>query len=261
MTSHKKLLVTAQSLKDMVVARATGDMTGRDDDYRQCRDVLLKSPAVRAKVPEFITTCRTLLEFWGFIQPKFDRYKDRREFLRAEFDPLLTMLEQAAVSPGDEQPTEMLARLDWNEVQAAWRKALERKTTDPEGAITAARTLLESVCKHVLDEARVAYEPKADLPKLYGLTAERLNLSPSQHTEKIFKQILGGCHAVIEGLGALRSRVGDAHGQGKKPVKPAARHAELSVNLAGAVATFLAQTWENSKDQVSNNELTDPPIL
>lgn len=247
MAASSAILVAAQALKDILVARATGDTADRDAEYRRHRELLVSTPTVRAKLPQFVLACRTLFEFWGFIKPKFGSYQERRDFLRDEFDPLLTMLEANAVSPGDDAPTEMLARLDWNEVQAAWRKALERKATDPEGAITAARTLLETVCKHILDEAGVVYDPKADLPKLYGLTAEKLNLSPSQHTEKLFKQILGGCHAVVEGLGALRSRVGDAHGQGKRPVKPAPRHAELSVNLAGAVATFLAQTWEKVK--------------
>jgi len=82
---------------------------------------------------------------------------------------------------------------------------------------------------------------------LYKTTSKTLKMSPSQHTEDIFKQILGGCHSVVQGLGALRSKVGDAHGQGKRAVKPAPRHAELAVNLAGAMATFIAQTWEKVK--------------
>src|ERR1035437_6368529 len=47
------------------------------------------------------------------------------------------------------------------------------------------------------------YDDSADLPKLYTLTAKQLNLSPSQHTEQLFRQILGGCQTVVEGLGAL----------------------------------------------------------
>ena len=74
------------------------------------------------------------------------------------------------------------------------------------------------------------------------MAAKVLNIAPSQHSEPIFKQILGGCTAVVEGLGALRNRLSDAHGQGKRPVRPAARHAELAVNLAGAMATFLVTT-------------------
>jgi hypothetical protein len=79
---------------------------------------------------------------------------------------------------------------------------------------------------------------------LYHMVCVQMNLAPSQHTEQIFKQILGGCTAVVEGLGAIRSRLGDAHGKGKAGVKAAPRHAELGVNLAGTMTTFLMATWE-----------------
>ena len=134
-------------------------------------------------------------------------------------------------------------------MQIVWEKALYRRKLDPDGAITAARTLLETVCKHILDENGIEYNNKTDLPQLYHLVSVELCLSPSQYTENVFKQILGGCSAIVNGLGTLRNRLGDAHGQGKKPVRAAARHAELAVNLAGSVALFLVETWEsrNSK--------------
>jgi hypothetical protein len=251
MPSREELLVAVESVKNMLVAHAT-DGAADDGEYRRLRSALLKDPSVAAKLPRFVQTCRSLSEFWGFIKPKFGKYAERRAYLREEFDPLLTALEAQSASPSDDSTSAVLARFDWNEVQAAWHKALERKTADPEGAITAARTLLESVCKHVLDEAGVPYDSKADLPKLYGVTAEHLNLAPSKHTEDIFKQILGGCHSVVQGLGALRSKVGDAHGQGKKAVRPAPRHAELAVNLAGAMATFIAQTWEKVRSDAAS---------
>ena len=116
--------------------------------------------------------------------------------------------------------------------------------SDPEGAVTMARTLLETVCKHILEDAKVEFSPGADLPTLYRATADKLNLAPSNHTEKVFKQILGSATSVVEGLGALRNRLGDAHGKGKRPPKPVGRHAQLAVNLAGAVAAFLVETWQ-----------------
>jgi len=246
MPSAEELLIAAESMKNMLMSHAT-DGAGDPAEYRNLRQTLLRDAATKARLPRFVQTCRTLDDFWSFIKHKFAKYAQRRDFLRDEFDPLLTMLEGAAMAPGQDTTTAVMERLDWEGVQAAWQKALERKATDPEGAITAARTLLESVCKHVLDEAGITYDPKADLPELYRVTSKTLNMSPSQHTEDIFKQILGGCHSVVQGLGALRSKIGDAHGQGKKAVKPAPRHAELAVNLAGAMATFLAQTWEKVK--------------
>ncbi len=141
--------------------------------------------------------------------------------------------------------TATLSSFDPEHVHLVWQKALNRRASDPEGAITAARTLLESVCKHILDEAGVPYGDKDDLPKLYRLTSSSLLLAPEQHSEEVFKQILGGCKSVVEGLGALRNRVGDAHGQGKlRRIKPAPRHAEMAVNLARTVATFLVSTWQ-----------------
>ncbi len=257
MDAPRGLLTAAESTKDMLVARATGDTSGKDSEYRRLRDLLLGVPSIRTAIPEVVRGNRTLFEFWGSIQEKFGTYKERREFLRVEFDPLLSMLESGSWSPADEAAVEALEKLTWEGVQVAWRKALDRKSTDSEGAITAARTLLETVCKHILDEASVEYDDKADLPKLYGLTAAELNLAPSKHTEEVFKQILGGCHSVVQGLGSLRSRVGDAHGQGKNGVRPAPRHAELAVNLAGAMATFLTQTWEKVRSERSGNATRD----
>jgi hypothetical protein len=50
---------------------------------------------------------------------------------------------------------------------------------------------------------------------------------------------------VVEGLGSLRNKIGDAHGTGKAAVRPAPRHAQLAVNLAGAMTTFLIETWQD----------------
>ena len=113
-------------------------------------------------------------------------------------------------------------------VQECWRKALERRAMDPEGAITAARSLLESVCKHILDETGSRTKTPKNFRNCTCLVAGQLNLSPSQHAKQVFKQILGSCQSVVEGLGALRNRLSDAHGKGKAGVRPAPRHAELA---------------------------------
>jgi hypothetical protein len=64
---------------------------------------------------------------------------------------------------------------------------------------------------------------------------------------RVFKQILGSCQSVVESLGALRNKLGDAHSPGPKRARPQPRHAELAVNLSGAMATFLVATWDARK--------------
>lgn len=146
--------------------------------------------------------------------------------------------------PADDMISQELMSFDETGVHQSWDKALSRRSSDPEGAITAAKTLLETVCKHILDESQVVYSDKDDLPKLYNLSAETLNLAPSQHTEVLFKTILGNCQSVVGTLSSLRNKLGDSHGQGKRYVRPLPRHAELAVNLAGTVAMFLIATWK-----------------
>jgi len=240
------LITKVESLKILLVSHATGH-GGDDLEYKNLRLELKAIPRIDKLLPRFVHLCRNLSEFWSFIKPKFGTYAERREYLRNEFDPVLTMLEAESRTPSDAPITAMVQAVSSNYITEVWQKALERRTTDAEGAITSVRTLLESVCKHILDAAGSTYDDSADLPKLYTLTAKQLNLSPSQHTEQLFKQILGGCQTVVEGLGAMRNRHSDAHGKGVSGTRPAPRHAELAVNLSGTMAMFLLQTWEARK--------------
>jgi len=242
------LLIPVESLQNLLVSRATGG--GADNkEFVLLRKMIVSNDLLKPLLPKFIHTCRDIDQFWQFIRHKYDNYKERREYLWSEFRPLLDFLEQGGVMPSDAAVIATLEKFDSEHVRGEWDKALSRRSSDPDGAITIARTLIESVCKHILDEAKISHGDLADLPRLYKKTAERLNLLPSQHDEQIFKQILGGCATVVEGLGALRNKRGDAHGKGKNNVKPAPRHAALAVNLSGALASYLVEAISKSFKQ------------
>jgi hypothetical protein len=242
------LYVQVETLQNLLVSKATGGTKEKNEEYLSLRSVVFSSFGDSSLVPKFLSTCRNLDQFWQFIKRDRESYQERREYLWNSFRPLLDFLERgdggASGVPSDLSVTARLQKFDAAYVKDSWSKALSRREADPEGAITSARTLVESVCKHILDESKVSYDDTADLPKLYRQTAEVLNLAPSQHTEQVFKQILGGCASVVEGLGALRNKLSDAHGKGRAGVKPASRHAELAVNLSGALANYLLATWE-----------------
>jgi hypothetical protein len=59
--------------------------------------------------------------------------------------------------------------------------------------------------------------------------------------------LYNSCTNVVESLGALRNKLGDAHGKGGNPVRVSPRHAQLAVNMAGAAATFIVETWSGTK--------------
>jgi hypothetical protein len=230
-----------QYFQDGLVSRATGG-TFDDQLYSTVRSKLLGNKSLENLLPKWIKTTRTLDQFWLFIKGRFGTYAERRQFLWEEFSTSLNYLESKSTSPLVESIV-----FDEAHIHAQWQKALERKSIEPEAAITSARTLIESILKYILDEQEIIYNDSAELPELYKEVAKSLNLAPEQHQEQIFKQILGGASSVVSGLGALRNKLGDAHGKSKTSVKPSDRHSELAVNMAGAIAMFLFRTFKETK--------------
>jgi hypothetical protein len=236
--------IAAESLQNLMIAIGRG---GDRSDYSALRDELLSFSEIRPYLPDFVTTCRSGMQFWSFMKAKFAHYHERDQFVWKGFEPLFRFIEAEPSIPASDLIDHTLQTFDKAHVYSAWQKAVERQGTDPEGALTSARTLLESTCKHILDSLGVAYDDSADLPELYSSVAKSLNLSPSQHTEQIFKQILGGCHSIVQGIGSLRNKLSDAHGKGATSYKPAPRHSALAVNLSGAMAVFLVETLDAQK--------------
>jgi hypothetical protein len=228
--------------------------TAQGSAYEYLRRLLIDDPSIRSLLPGFVRTYRDVSQVRTYAQ-RIGGYKDRREHIWQAFRPLLDHLEGINRAPADTTVADILASFDVEGVHRVWAKALERRESDPEGAITSARTLLETVCKYILDAEGVAYTDKEDLPALYRLVADRLSLAPTQQTEQIVRTILGSCQQVITQLGALRNKIGDAHGKGGKAVRPSSRHAHLAVNLAGAMATFLVETWLPKASNAAQTEV------
>ncbi|MDW9620207.1 hypothetical protein GOB49_23645 [Sinorhizobium meliloti] len=153
--------------------------------------------------------------------------------------------------PADASISAVLEAFNPDSIHVRWQLALERRATDPAGAITLARTLLEDVSKWILHEAGVEYDDGDELPVLYRKLSKTLKLAPDDHSEEVFKKILGSCQNIVESLGALRNKLSDAHSPGPKRARPQARHAELAVNLAGTMATFLVSTWQARQSAAS----------
>jgi len=236
-------LERALMLQSVMMAAATDGSTA-DPAFAYLRRELMNQPAVAGLLPAILKTHRELIGFRRYMQSLSNHYAERRQAISIAFQPLLDHLENLDAGPGDQPTSDALASFDVEGVHTVWTKALSRRANDPEGAITLARTLLETVCKRILDETGQPYDNKDDLPKLYSAAAKVLTLAPNQHTEEPIKAILGGAMNVVNGIGTLRNRLSDAHGRGgNQPVRASRRHATLTVNIAGALATFLVETF------------------
>jgi hypothetical protein len=244
--ASESLAAKVETLYRLLESIATG---GKYDDveFKRVRREAVDEPILKPLLPRFVHTCRDIRAYWQHIKGLFASYQERRDYLRTVFVPIIEHLERGLTSPSSSAANDALSVIDSPHVQDAWRNAYSREESDPDGAITSARALIESVCKFILDKASEPYNDSWDLPKLYKAAVKKLNLAPDQHSDPIVKQILSGCHSAIEGLSSLRNRYGDAHGKGGTSSLPSTRHSALAVNLAGSVATFLVQSYEEKE--------------
>ena len=239
------LIKTVSLLQELIISRVLDKLEqGSDEAFIQLRNELIKINNLKPYLPTLVKNSRSLDQANDYLKNTFNSYEECKQHIYDDFNELFDVLESLDTTPLDHLVMNKIEGLSSDYIHQIWGKALERRSTDPEGAITLSRTLLESTCKHILDDFNVDYGNSPDINHLYRLLNKKLNLSPSQHTEQTFKQILGGCSSIVEGLGALRNKVGDAHGQGQKNFKPSSRHAELAVNLAGTMSVFLFSTWD-----------------
>jgi hypothetical protein len=253
MSQKEELIQKITRVRDILIRVATGQLSYKEEqvlkEYSTLRKDLRKDTTIADKLPAIINDFDYLEATCRFIQKKLDTYGDRRIYLNNEFQAVFNFIENEMDNPNDDNVSKILAEVDSEHIQEAWRKALARRAKgDTDGAITIARSMLESVCKHILDQKNPAYNKNADLPALYSEVATAINIAPSQSTDDSFRRIFGGCSNIVNGLANIRNVLGDAHGKSKDAIKVEQRHAELAVNLAGAMAVFLISTFESENN-------------
>jgi hypothetical protein len=141
------------------------------------------------------------------------------------------------------------AVIDFDTVNRDLERALASAENDPEDAVTSACSVVESVCRSVLVELGLPLPAKKDIQGLYQAVREPLGLTPdkagvSDDIANDVRTILGGLNSVVNGVGALRTHGGDAHGRerGYRRIDP--RIARLAIHSASTVSLFFVETWQ-----------------
>jgi hypothetical protein len=106
------------------------------EEYQEGREEVVNHALLKDIAPRFLRTCRTSGEFWQFIKYKHSTYADRRQYLWDEFRPMFERIDGSKATPADHGVSQMLEQFDTASVHQLWLKALERRETEPEGAIT-----------------------------------------------------------------------------------------------------------------------------
>lgn len=211
--------------------------------FKESRSNLIKDFDKQELIPTFVKDIRDLPSFWDYIKEVSPNYAGRRKFLANEFNLLYKHFE----GPSEASPIYSIFSHENFIVDAyikeLWHKSLKRRDSDPEGAITTARTLIEATCKQILDFYDESYGSDVKLNQLYKDTARVLELAPSIATEESFKQLFSGLISVVNAISAIRNKVSDSHAIENEIHRPDIRHATLCVTVAGAVSEFLLTTF------------------
>ncbi|MCY4332428.1 MAG: abortive infection family protein [Cyanobacteria bacterium MAG CAR1_bin_15] len=145
---------------------------------------------------------------------------------------------------------ELKQREDLYSVHTDLERALNQADLDPASAVTAASSMIESMCKVYLEERRIQLPTKQTIKPLWEKVSNSLGLDPSSKEDNDIKQVLSGLIAVVSGVGALRTHTGSAHGRGKMIYRLQPRHAWLVINASSTIVTFLLAT-DNEKTSES----------
>lgn len=136
--------------------------------------------------------------------------------------------------------------------------SIEQAVTENPGlAFDLAKTLIESVCRAVLGERRVAYSEDDDLPKLFKTVSQSLPFLPPEvsgegEIRKSLTQTLSGLHTAIQGICELRNQCGFAsHGSGVSRPPLESVQALLAAEAADTIVGFL--------HRVHRQDRTPPP--
>ena len=192
--------------------------------------------------------------------PQVEWYADSREEWEAPRKRIREALASHGLSyqPGGKiiggalfAPSKSLADLirarDLPAVNAEFERAHANVAADPPAAVTAACAILEATCRTYIAEEKLTLPADQSVHPLWKTVQGHLGLDPSQVQDNDLKRVLGGLASIVDGVGALRTHVGSAHGRGPEPIPIEPRHARLALHAAHTVVTFILETWAARK--------------
>lgn len=137
-------------------------------------------------------------------------------------------------------------------------RSIEQAVVETPGlAFDLAKTLVESVCRTVLNERAIAYSHDDDLPKLFRTATNSLPFLPTGASaggeiRRSLAQTLSGLHTAVQGICELRNQCGFAsHGSGNPRPAMESVQALLAAAAADAIVGFL--------HRVHRQDRTPPP--
>jgi len=138
---------------------------------------------------------------------------------------------------------EIIRERDLAGLRTEFDRIFKNVESDPATTVTASCALLESLFKTYIEEESLQMPADQSIRPLWKVIRADLNFDPGATSDQDLKTVLSGLVAIVEGIGALRTHKGSAHGQGKITYKLKPRHARLTAHASFTLANFVLETW------------------
>lgn len=181
---------------------------------------------------------RRLLDYDGYVLDNGGRIRNSTHRRLAQL-PLEHLRDAASID-------EHLRRLD---------------PSDPPLAISAAKSLIEATCKHVLEALDTSYEEKSDIPVLVksvqkALKAHPDTVAPTAKGRDTIIRVLSNLSQVAIGIAELRNEYGTDHGRTRPSGGLGQRHAHLAAGVAHTYCCFLLETLADRQRSIEHDPRT-----
>lgn len=88
-----KIIEMLESLKSGLISQATGGSFD-EKEYKKLREIIISEPNLKELVPTFLKVNRTPYEFFRYMQSKFRKYAERRDFISDEINNIILKIEE-----------------------------------------------------------------------------------------------------------------------------------------------------------------------
>ena len=176
-----------------------------------------------------------------------------RDGLEAYFNgPWQCLVRPLAIEGRAGAPSRSLRQIirerDIGSLDDEFKRALDAVDSDPPAAATAACASLEAVFKVYVEDYQLPQPTKETVKPLWKLVSKHLGFDPARIEDDDLKRILSGLSSVVDGIAALRTHAGSAHGQGTMRYRLKPRHARLAVHSAHTLAAFVVESWDERNE-------------
>lgn len=211
-------------------------------------DLSVDALAILGRVLEEFMEVDHLLSFSSHDQLNHERARVRevlnRYGMRYEMGGRIIVVVPKSGLPATSIET-MLRNREFASLDHEFQRGLASLDSDPEAALTSACALVESLLRVYIEEEGLDLPKEQSLKPLWKIVSAHLGFDPSQLVDDDLKRILTGLFSIMDGLGALRTHAGSAHGRGQYRYNVKARHARLALNTAHTLTVFVLEVWDS----------------